>query len=313
MRSLRRALPAVFLVAAYSSWAADARAPSLPNRPDSVKFAVIGDAGTGDRPQYDVARQMTMTRGAFPFDLVLMLGDNFYGRQGPEELRQKFDRPYAELLRAGVTFQATLGNHDGPETRFYAPLNMHGQRYYTFTRRHVRFVVLDTNLVDSPQLAWLETVLREAREEWKICYFHHPLYSSAGRHGSAVDIRVLLEPLLVKYGVQVVWSGHDHAYERIKPQKGIQYFVAGSGGQLRKGDIKASDLTAAAFDQDQSFMVVEVAGVELYFQTISRAGAIVDSGVVTLQRKPGVPTAGSPEAAGAAGIDPAAVGIRGGS
>jgi hypothetical protein len=293
MRYLRRAVSAVFLVAAYSAWGVVAQVPTLPNRPDSVKFAVIGDAGTGDRPQFEVARQMTVTHATFPFDLVLMLGDNFYGRQGPEDLRQKFDRPYADLLRAGVTFQATLGNHDAPETRFYAPLNMRGQRYYTFTRPHVRFVVLDTNMLDAPQLAWLETVLGEAQEEWKICYFHHPLYSSAGRHGSAVDIRVLLEPLLVKYGVQVVWSGHDHAYERIKPQQGIQYFVAGSGGQLRKGDIRPSELTAAAFDRDQSFMAVEVTGAELHFQAISRTGAVVDSGVVALRRKPVTLTAGS--------------------
>jgi hypothetical protein len=77
-----------------------------------------------------------------------------------------------------------------------------------------------------------------------------------------------------------LFSGHDHAYERFKPQKGITYFLAGSGGQLRKGDIQPSPLTAAAFDQDQAFMVAEVAGDELTFQTISRTGRVVDSGVI---------------------------------
>ena len=75
----------------------------------------------------------------------------------------------------------------------------------------------------------------------RIAYFHHPLYGNAGRHGANVDLRVLLEPLLVKYGVQVVFSGHDHVYERLKPQRGIYYFVTGSGGQLRKGDLQESD------------------------------------------------------------------------
>jgi predicted MPP superfamily phosphohydrolase len=282
---MRRLLTAILLLGALCATGPSAQVPALPNRPDSVKFAVVGDGGTGDRPQYEIARQMAIAHGASPFDLVLMLGDNFYGRQGPEDLKQKFDRPYAALLRAGVTFRATLGNHDAPENRFYPPLNMHGQRYYTFARQHVRFFALDTNLLDAPQRAWFEAALRAAEEDWKICYFHHPLYSSAGRHGSAIDLRVLLEPLLDRYGVQVVWSGHDHAYERIKPQKGIHYFVSGAAGRLRKGDLAASDLTAAGFDQDQSFMLVEVVGAELHFRAISRTGTTVDSGVIALSSK----------------------------
>ena len=95
-----------------------------------------------------------------------------------------------------------------------------------------------------------------------------------------------LEPLFVKYGVNVVYSGHDHIYERIKPQKGIYYFVSGSGGQLRGGDLKKTPLTAAGYDQDQTFMLNEVAGDELFFQVITRTGATVDAGVITRQPKP---------------------------
>jgi hypothetical protein len=61
--------------------------------------------------------------------------------------------------------------------------------------------------------------------------FHHPLYSDAARHGSNIELRVVLEPLLVRYGVSVVFSGHDHVYERSTPQKGITYFIEGSSGQ----------------------------------------------------------------------------------
>src|SRR5205807_2181046 len=161
---------------------------------------------------------------------------------------------------------------------FYAPWNMNGQRYYTFAKKNVRFFVLDTDYMDPPQLQWLEQQLKSARDEWKICYFHHPLYSSGGTHGSETDLRVLLEPLFVKYGVNVVFSGHDHIYERVKPQKGIYYFVSGSAGQLRKGDLRRSALTAAGFDQDQSFMLNEIVGDDLFFQVISRTGKTVDSG-----------------------------------
>ena len=157
---------------------------------------------------------------------------------------------------------------------------MQGRRYYTYVRQNVRFVVLDTNVLDAAQLTWAETTLQQSSEAWKIAYFHHPLYGNAGRHGSNVDLRVLLEPLLLKYGVHVVFSGHDHVYERLKPQRGIHYFVAGSGGQLRKGDLQRSDITAAGFDQDQAFMLVEVAGDELHFQVVSRTGVTVDSGQI---------------------------------
>jgi hypothetical protein len=88
----------------------------------------------------------------------------------------------------------------------------------------------------------------------------------------------MLEPLLVKYGVQMVFAGHDHIYERLKPQQGIHHFVVGSSGQLRKGDLQPSATTAAGFDQDQAFLLVEIDGLELFFQAISRTGLTVDSG-----------------------------------
>jgi hypothetical protein len=81
-----------------------------------------------------------------------------------------------------------------------------------------------------------------------------------------------------------VFTGHEHIYERTTPQKGVTHFVAGSGGQLRKGDVRRSAMTAAAFDQDQAFMLVEIAGDRLLFQTISRTGVTVDSGVI--ERRP---------------------------
>lgn len=263
-----------------------AQASALPNRPDSLKFAAIGDSGTGDRPQYDLAQQMTRVHTTFPFDLVIMLGDNIYGGQRPADYVRKFERPYAALLEAGVKFQASIGNHDRPEQVAYNLYNMNGQRYYTFARKNVRFFALDSTRMDRKQVEWIDAALRDAREEWKICYFHHPLYSNAARHGSSVDLRILLEPIFVKHGVNVVFSGHDHVYERVRPQKGIYYFVSGSAGQLRKGNLRQSDQTAASFDRDQSFIVVEVAGTDMVFQAISRTGEIVDSGVIRRQTRP---------------------------
>jgi 3',5'-cyclic AMP phosphodiesterase CpdA len=256
----------------------------LPARADSLKFAAIGDSGTGDRAQYDVGQRMATERGRFPFELVIMLGDNMYGRQQPEDFVTKFERPYAALLSAGVAFYASLGNHDNPRNTQYERFHMGGERYYTFNRRNVRFFVLDSNQMDPKQLAWIEEALKQSRDEWKICFFHHPLYSDGRRHGSDVQLRVALEPLLVKYGVNLVFQGHDHIYERLTPQKGVVYFVSGSAGELRRGDVKPSAATAAYYDQDQSFMLVEIAGDEVFYEAVSRTGQAVDSGVI--RRRP---------------------------
>jgi 3',5'-cyclic AMP phosphodiesterase CpdA len=272
----------LLFVVAVRLLAAQQAAP-LPSRPDSLKFAVIGDTGTGSGPEYEVGTRMNEARATFAYDMVIMLGDNIYGRQDAQDFVNKFQRPYAALLTAGVVFYASLGNHDNPNNRLYPGFNMAGQRYYTYTKKNTRFFALDSNAMDPQQLSWLESTLKESSDTWKICYFHHPLYSDGGRHGSEVELRVVLEPLFVKYGVNVVFSGHDHIYERIKPQKGITYFVNGSSGELRRGDTRPSAMTAAYFDQDQAFSLVEIDGDELFFQARSRSGQMVDSGVIHRQ------------------------------
>jgi 3',5'-cyclic AMP phosphodiesterase CpdA len=275
-----RRLAATALLFFVTATLLSAQNVSLPTRPDSLKFAVIGDNGTGAGPEYEIGTRMNEARATFPFTMVIMLGDNIYGRQGPQDFVNKFERPYAAILTAGVLFYASLGNHDSPNNRLYEGFNMGGQRYYTFTKKNAQFFALDSNAMDPQQLAWLENALKERSDRWRICYFHHPLYSDGGRHGSEVELRVLLEPLFVKYGVDVVFSGHDHIYERLTPQKGITYFVNGSSGELRRGDVHRSAMTAAYFDQDQAFSLVEIDGDAMYFQARSRGGQTVDSGVI---------------------------------
>jgi len=276
---MRKLIAASIVALAAVGWVAAAQDTQLPGAPTSVKFAVIGDNGTGAAAQYEVGRQLVAARERFPFEFVIMLGDNMYGRQRPQDYVDKFEHPYAPLLQVGVPFFAALGNHDDPDQRFYKDFNMGGERYYTFARPNVRFFIFDTNLMDKKQIAWIDGQLSEAQEEWKVAYFHHPLYSDA-MHGSNVELRVILEPLLLRYGVPVTFAGHEHVYERTTPQKGIVHFVDGSGGQLRKGDITPSAMTAASFDQDQTFMLVEIVGDDLFFQAMTRTGRIVDSGVI---------------------------------
>ena len=262
----------------------------FPKRDGSLKLAVIGDSGRGDKFQNEVAEQLVAWRARFPFDLVLMMGDNIYDRHTAEDYAAKFERPYKTLLDAGVTFQAAIGNHDDAAQVRYKNFNMGGARYYSFRRSDqplgrlagggVRFYVLDSRTLDPEQLAWLEKGLAQTGSRWKIVYFHHPIYTSGRYQAGARNLRGSLEPILVAGDVDVVLSGHEHFYERIHPQHGIVYFVSGAAGSLRRNDIRPTPLTARGFDDDYSFMLMEISGDELYFQAISRTGDTVDAGVI---------------------------------
>ena len=252
---------------------------TLPLAKDSTRFAVIGDTGTGDKPQYEIGRKLAEYRQYTNFTFTIMVGDNIYGSERPQDFQKKFEMPYKLLLDAGVTFYAALGNHDDPNQRFYKPFNMNGERFYTFTKGGIDFFVLDSNYMDRKQLEWFERVIKESKSHWKMAYFHHPLYSSGAAHGSETDLRAALEPVFVKYGMNVVFAGHEHFYERVKPQKGIYYFTCGGSAKLRKGNIqKGSALTEKSDDIENTFMIVEVTNDEFNFQTVSRDGVTVDSG-----------------------------------
>ena len=269
---------------------ADARANSgvkltLPLKKDSVRFAVIGDTGTGSSKQTDIADTMVRYRSAFPFEFVLMLGDNMYGGESAGDFVKKFSDPYKQLLTEQVKFYAALGTHDQALQKNYVNFNMDGKEYYRFKKGNVAFYALNSNYMDAKQVKWLTDELAKDTSEWKVAFMHHPPYSSGGKHGSDSQLREVIEPIFVKYGVNVVLTGHDHFYERIKPQKGIYYFVSGAAGKLRSGDIdERSGLTAKGYDRDLSFMLFEVDGKQMHFQAISRTGETIDSGVMQNQR-----------------------------
>jgi 3',5'-cyclic AMP phosphodiesterase CpdA len=145
----------------------------------------------------------------------------------------------------------------------------------------VRIFALDSNYMDKPQLEWFEKELQASGSDWKIAFFHHPIYSSGGAHGSDVQLREELEPLFLKYGVDAVFAGHEHFYERIKPQKGIYYFTSGGAAKLREGDVAThSELTAKSFDSGYHFMLVEVGKDSMSFEVVTDQAKIADSGTL---------------------------------
>jgi len=292
-----RSLAAVLTLTAILAAGAAAQDLTVPNKAkDTLKFAVIGDSGTGDSNQYRLAKVFTDMHQRFAYEFVLMLGDNMYGGENARDFQRKFEIPYKPVLDKNVKFYAALGNHDSTNQRMYKLFNMNGERFYTFRPKPgIRFFALDSNYMDRAHLQWLEKELAASGSDWKIMYFHHPIYSSGGRHGSDTALRDQLEPLFLKYGVDVVLAGHEHFYERLKPQKGIHYFISGGAGKLRRGDV-GGQFTEKAFDSGFHFMIFEIEGDQMHFQTISDQGKTVDSGIVTRRRvdnkaAPSVPAA----------------------
>lgn len=266
--------------------AANALTLTLPRKEGSVRFAAIGDTGTGTDKQQQLADILLQSHSAFSFDTVILMGDNLYGGEKPTDYKNKFEDVYKPLLDRKIKFYASLGNHDEPAQRFYEFFNMNGKEYYRFTKGNVAFYALNSNYMDKKQVEWLESELAKDKSEWKVAFFHHPPYSSGGKHGSDTELRKVVEPIFIKHGVNVAFTGHEHFYERVKPQKGVQYFISGAGGKLRPGDVKNnSPLTEKAYDKDMSFMLMEVIGNQMHFQVISRTGETVDSGVITAKKK----------------------------
>jgi hypothetical protein len=250
---------------------------ALPGLSGSTSFALIGDSGSGDSAQKDVANAMLRYfTTARRFSFVLMLGDNLYD----DDYQGEFSVPYQGLLERGVLFYAALGNHDRELEQHYKPFHMTDRLYYAFTEGNARFVALNSNHpADDAQLAWLDGAFGNTGTKWRISFFHHPLYSS-GDHAqeSRDNIRPALEPALVRNRVDVVFSGHDHLYERIAPQQGIRYFVSGGGGR------NLYDFHKSAFDEagssEHHFMVVEIAGDQMYFEAVTPQGRTLDCGVL---------------------------------
>lgn len=252
-----------------------------------TRFAVVGDFGTGESDEFAIAAQMLDAHRKAALDLVLAVGDNIYPNGSARYFVKHFEEPFEGLLKERVKFYAVLGNHDVEEGRKdqlnYPLFNMGGSNYYTIGRGNglVDFFMLDSTAFDAGQATWIENALRASRAIWKIAAMHHPMYSSGKKHGSEINLRAALEPLFTRYHVQVVFAGHDHVYERTKLQQGIQYFISGAGGKKRRGDIDMkSPLRAASYDQDNSFMLIEIDETEMGFKSISEKGDVVDSGVI---------------------------------
>ena len=263
---------------------------TLPNDDRSIKFAIIGDSGRGSKEQHEVAAQMVAFRQRFDYKFVLMAGDNIY--EGPAT-RRRLPAEVRRALQAAARRRRQVLRR-ARQSRRHQPDLLQAVQHGRPSLLHVRAAGRSDHA-----LGYARAVLRarqhlsdrasrcagssrkstESRAEWKIAFLHHPLYTS-GRYGLAArGIRLALESAFVNGGVDVVFSGHEHIYERAELQHGILYFITGGAGSLRAGDASPSPAIARSYDQDYHFMLAEITDEGFFFQAINRTGVTVDAGI----------------------------------
>ena len=257
------------------------------DRAPHFTFVVLGDSGRGGRPQYAVAERI---REIGP-DFVLHAGDVIYPAGEARRFDARYFRPYHDLI-ASIPFFLCLGNHDVATANgqpyldaFYLPRNNPEgtKRYYSFDYGNARFIALDSNQrpeSGSPEYAWLAGELERPRKLWTFVFFHHPPYSS-GKHGSDLGIRKAWSPLFERAGVAVVFSGHDHSYERtlairdFEPgSPGVVYIVTGGGG-ANLYPVGRSAWTASA-KSIHHVLRAEVRDCALDLQAVASDGEVFD-------------------------------------
>ena len=241
-----------------------------------IRFLALGDTGGGGADQYALLDQMSNV----PYDFMIHMGDVAYDEGTLVQLDDNFFTPYAELLRHLALFPAA-GNHDYETERgapFREVFNLPGnEKWYSYDYGPIHFAVLDTEADYATQAKWLDRDLGESKAAWKVVYLHKPPYSS-GEHGSDPALRRLLAPVVEAHGVQLVLAGHDHDYERMKPQNGVAYVVTGGGGRGTKA-VGSSSFTAFSVDVIH-FLTIDVDGDELTLHAIDGTGKEFDSMVI---------------------------------
>jgi len=236
---------------------------------ESLTFFVFGDSGSGSGEQRTLAERIAQEEAEFG----LHTGDVAYPCGSAERYSAYFSQIYES--RSSVPIYPSPGNHDYQCDGLASYLDFFSaSRFYSFDEDGVHFVSLDSNQIDAEQLEWLEEDLAESVAEIKVAFFHHPPFSSGSFHGGNQTVEQRLVPLFERYGVDLVFSGHEHNYERLLV-KGIIYFVTGGGGRsVYQFGSPVPDSRARL--ADYHYVRVEIEGCEARTAAVRRDGSEFD-------------------------------------
>lgn len=269
-----------------------------PPVPESTRFAVIGDFGSGNSAESRVA---ALVQGWNP-DFVITTGDNNYPDGEAATIDENIGQFYSQYIgnyqgaygsgSATNRFWPSLGNHDwraitctgdscsGPYFDYFTLPN--NERYYQVDLGLVHLFAIDSD-PDEPdgrdensvQASWLQDQLAASTSCYNIVYFHHAAYSS-GPHGSYSTMQWPYSA----WGADAVLSGHDHLYERLDVG-GIPYFVNGAGGAslynfTGTGDLPPEANSIVRYNEDHGALLVTATAVEITYQFYAANGMLID-------------------------------------
>ena len=269
---------------------------------ESISFNAVGDSGV-DTGLTRAVRSRWLATGA---TLGLRLGDLAYDSGTDQEFQDHYFAVYRDFLRRGFDM-TTIGNHESYTNAAQPYLDNlflpsgGTERYYAFEAGPALFISLDVETSDygpgSTQRDWLEKTLAASARPWKFAFMHDGPYSCSLVHGSNFAARESFSPLFERYGIDVVFAGHDHGYERSRPVldfmpegKPVRYIVSGGGGRSLYPWRTDCPWTAVAASTDE-IVNVSVNGPCLTLRAIRPDGSMVDADSFC---KPLVPPASSP-------------------
>lgn len=288
-----------------------------------LHIAIYGDAGRGNREQFQLGRAMAQRHALKPFHLALSTGDNQYDSTHPAIMEQIFEKPFAALIAEGVRFYQTPGNHDMDEGRiedqlaYSAKLDAQKQgpekerggwvlpaEHYVIQRGPVCIIVLNVTAPDSAfpsqesalEFARRELSARAGLSEWTIVCFHYHLWSTGlrGDHEEMLDTYL---PLFEEFPVDFVVAGHEHHAEFFAPWKGMHFALVGNGSEIRRQKVRSSqpclfrtnDIGFAELSLEPGlarFAFINQAGHEIWSTRVQKAAKVGGLETVAPSRAP---------------------------
>jgi predicted phosphodiesterase len=187
---------------------------------------------------------------------------------------------------AHVPLYPVLGNHDKNGRPYFDLFDLPSdhEQWYAFTYGSVRFIALNTSAsfgTESSQYAWLVEELQSEETTsaaWQIVFFHHPVFSSGVEYFAAGDMEELFPPLFEQYGVDIVFSGHEHNYERSE-KNGVIYVVTGGGGAPLYGhaeDPLAQNPYSLVRFTDYHHCVLDITPEQIIYTVLDNDGTVRD-------------------------------------